>query len=215
MGELELADGCRRGDNKARRELYERYAGRMLALCQRYVGSREEAEDLLHDGFLKLYSSFDKFTWRGEGSLRAWIERVMTNIALQYLRRTDVLSQSAALDTLPLESYDEPEAETAEQIPQRVLLKFVSELPAGYRTVFNLYVFENKSHKEIAQMLSIKSGRLWYIRRDSRNFDLKELLVCIDELSQLDIAIKTGKIDKYKGLELFLMRMGGNGKWNQ
>ena len=155
MEEQELADGCRRGDNKARRELYERYAGRMLALCQRYVGSREEAEDLLHDGFLKLYSSFDKFTWRGEGSLRAWIERVMTNIALQYLRRTDVLSQSAALDTLPLESYDEPEVETAEQIPQRVLLKFVSELPAGYRTVFNLYVFENKSHKEIAQMLGI------------------------------------------------------------
>ena len=155
MEEQELADGCRRGDNKARRELYERYAGRMLALCQRYVGSREEAEDLLHDGFLKLYSSFDKFTWRGEGSLRAWMERVMVNIALQYLRRSDVLNQSASMDTLPLESYDEPEPETAERIPQQVLLKFISELPAGYRTVFNLYVLENKSHKEIAQMLGI------------------------------------------------------------
>ena len=155
MEEQELAVGCRRGDNKARRELYERYAGRMLALCQRYVGSREEAEDLLHDGFLKLYSSFDKFTWRGEGSLRAWMERVMVNIALQYLRRSDVLNQSASMDTLPLESYDEPEPETAERIPQQVLLKFISELPAGYRTVFNLYVLENKSHKEIAQMLGI------------------------------------------------------------
>ena len=155
MEEQELADGCRRGDNKARRELYERYAGRMLALCQRYVGSREEAEDLLHDGFLKLYSSFDTFTWRGEGSLRAWMERVMVNIALQYLRRSDVLNQSASMDRLPLESYDEPEPETVERIPQQVLLKFISELPAGYRTVFNLYVLENKSHKEIAQMLGI------------------------------------------------------------
>ena len=155
MGELELADGCRRGDNNARRELYERYAGRMLALCQRYVGSREEAEDLLHDGFLKLYSSFDKFTWRGEGSLRAWMERVMVNEALQYLRRNDVLGQSAPLDALPLEAYDTPEPETVEQIPQQVLLKFISELPAGYRTVFNLYVFEGKSHKDIAQLLGI------------------------------------------------------------
>lgn len=155
MEEQELADGCRRGDNKARRELYERYAGRMLALCQRYVGNREEAEDLLHDGFLKLYDSFDKFTWRGEGSLRAWMERVMVNIALQYLRRNDVLNQSAALDTLPLEAYDEPEPEHTEMIPPRILLKFVSELPVGYRTVLNLYVFENKSHKEIAQMLGI------------------------------------------------------------
>lgn len=155
MEEQELAEGCRRSDNSARRELYERYAGRMLALCQRYVGSREEAEDLLHDGFLKLYASFDKFVWRGEGSLRAWMERVMVNEALQYLRRNDVLSQSAALDALPLEAYDEPEPEQAEQIPPEVLQRFISELPAGYRTVFNLYVLEDKSHKEIAQMLGI------------------------------------------------------------
>lgn len=155
MGEQELAEGCRRGDNNARRELYERYAGRMLALCQRYVGSREEAEDLLHDGFLKLYASFDKFAWRGDGSLRAWMERVMVNEALQYLRRNDVLNQSAALDALPLEAYDEPEPEQAEQIPSQVLQRFISELPAGYRTVFNLYVLEDKSHKEIAQILGI------------------------------------------------------------
>ena len=77
MEEKELAEQCRRGDNRARRELYERYAGRMLALCLRYSGNREVAEDLLHDGFLKLFSSFDKFTWRGEGSLRAWMERTM------------------------------------------------------------------------------------------------------------------------------------------
>lgn len=155
MEEQELAEQCRRGDNRARRELYERYAGRMLALCLRYSGNREVAEDLLHDGFLKLFSSFDKFTWRGEGSLRAWMERVMVNTVLQYLRQNDVLNQSAALDDLPLEAYDEPEPEVCENIPQHVLMQFISGLPAGYRTVFNLYVMEGKSHKEIAAQLGI------------------------------------------------------------
>ena len=155
MEEQQLAEQCRLGNNAARRELYERYAGRMLALCMRYTGNREEAEDLLHDGFLKLFSSFDKFAWRGEGSLRAWMERVMVNVALEHLRRNDVLSQSAALDDMPLEAYDEPEPDACDTIPVQVLMRFISELPAGYRTVFNLYVMEGKSHKEIAALLGI------------------------------------------------------------
>lgn len=87
MEEQELAERCRQGDNLARKELYERYAGRMLSVCFRYAGDRETAQDLMHDGFLKLFDSFDKFTWRGEGSLRAWMERVMVNTVLQYLRK--------------------------------------------------------------------------------------------------------------------------------
>ena len=79
MEEQELAGRCRQGDNLARKELYERYAGRMLSVCLRYAGDRDTAEDLMHDGFLKLFDSFDKFTWRGDGSLRAWMERVMVN----------------------------------------------------------------------------------------------------------------------------------------
>ena len=74
MEEQVLAERCRQGDNLARKELYERYAGRMLGVCLRYAGDRETAQDLMHDGFLKLFDSFDKFTWRGEGSLRAWME---------------------------------------------------------------------------------------------------------------------------------------------
>ena len=67
MEEQELAERCRQGDNLARKELYERYAGRMLSVCLRYAGDQETAQDLMHDGFLKLFDSFDKFTWRGEG----------------------------------------------------------------------------------------------------------------------------------------------------
>ena len=142
MEEQELAERCRQGDNLARKELYERYAGRMLSVCLRYAGDRETAQDLMHDGFLKLFDSFDKFTWRGEGSLRAWMERVMVNTVLQYLRKNDVMNQSSALENAP-EAYEEPEGSS------------IDVIPAGYRTVFNLYIFEEKSHKEIARLLGI------------------------------------------------------------
>lgn len=145
------------GDNRARKELYEQYAGRMLGVCLRYAGDRDMAQDLVHDGFLKIFDSFDKFTWRGEGSLRAWMERVMVNTALQFLRKNDVMNQTMALDEVP-ETYDEPDASAVEAIPQKVLMQFINELPAGYRTVFNLYTFEDKSHKEIAQMLGINEN---------------------------------------------------------
>ena len=154
MNELELSEQCRLGNNRARKELYEHYGGRLLGVCLRYTGDRDTAQDLLHDGFIKIFSSFDKFTWRGEGSLRAWMERVMVNTALQYLRKSDVISQSTPLEEVP-EDYEEPDASAVEMIPQAVLMRFIEELPAGYRTVFNLYTFEEKSHKEIAQLLGI------------------------------------------------------------
>lgn len=154
MEEFELSERCRQSDNLARKELYESYSGRLLGICLRYVGDRDAAQDLLHDGFLKIYASFDKFTWRGEGSLRAWMERVMVNTVLQQLRRNDALTHTTELEGIE-ESYEEPGASDVEVIPQKVLMSFISELPEGYRTVFNLYTFEEKSHKEIARMLGI------------------------------------------------------------
>lgn len=154
MDEQELASLCRQGDNRARKELYERYAGRMLTVCLRYIPQREEAEDVMHDGFVQLYLQFDKFTWRGDGSLRAWMERVMVNMALQHLRRNDVLTGAADIESTPT-VYEEPSDEMVESIPEQVLMDFIGQLPTGYRTVFNLYVFEEKSHKEIAALLGI------------------------------------------------------------
>lgn len=154
MEEQVLAERCRQGDNIARKKLYEHYAGRMFSVCLRYITDREVAQDLLHDGFLKIFDSFDKFTWRGEGSLRAWMERVMVNTVLQYLRKNDVMNQATALENVP-QVYEEPDASSIDVIPQKVLMRFINELPTGYRTVFNLYVFEEKSHKEIAQLLGI------------------------------------------------------------
>lgn len=154
MEEQELAEGCKRGENIARKELYEQYAGRMFGICLRYVSDRELAQDLLHDGFLKIFSSFDKFVWRGDGSLRAWMERVMVNTVLQYLRKNDIMDTASALDNAP-EAYEEPDGASIEVIPRQVLMRFIGELATGYRTVFNLYVFEEKSHKEIAELLNI------------------------------------------------------------
>lgn len=158
MEEQELASRCSRGDSPAQRELYERYAGRLLSVCLRYIPEREVAEDLLHDAFIRIFSSFSKFSYRGEGSLRAWMERIMVNEALLYLRKQDVLSQAVELDGLPpgsMQPYDEPDEETVERIPEEVLMQMIAELPAGYRMVFNLYVFEGKSHREIARLLDI------------------------------------------------------------
>lgn len=154
MNEIELSEGCRQGDNRARKQLYEQYAGRMLAVCLRYVADRDTAQDLLHDGFIKIFDSFDKFIWRGEGSLRAWMERIMINLSLQLLRKNDIISQSTDIEDVP-EVYEEPNAGDVELIPQDVLMGFINDLPVGYRTVFNLYTFEDKSHREIAELLNI------------------------------------------------------------
>ncbi len=154
MEEFELSNLCRTGDNRARKELYERFSGRMFGICLRYTGDRDTAQDMLHDGFLKMYASFDKFTWRGEGSLRAWMERVLINCILQTLRKNDVMNRTVEIEEVS-DVYEEPDSSDIETIPKDVLMQFIKELPEGYRTVFNLYTFEEKSHKEIARLLGI------------------------------------------------------------
>ena len=160
LTEQELVEGCRRGDDAARRQLYERYAGKMMTICMRYMGNREESEDLLHDGYIKLYGSFDKFEWQGEGTLPAWMARVMANLALQRLRKNDVMSQSIELEnTAELrDDVDRPdEGPDIETIPKKVLMQFIEELPPGYRAVFNMHVFEGKNHIEIGKELGINN----------------------------------------------------------
>lgn len=154
ISEEELSLQCQRGDMQARRTLYERYGGGLMAICLRYIGDRETAEDVLHDGFLRIFQSIKQFSYQGEGSLKAWLSRVMVNEALGYLRKKNVQLQQEVLMT---EIPDVPDTDNSDlnDIPRSVLMKFISELPDGYRTVFNLYVFEEKSHKEIASLLGI------------------------------------------------------------
>lgn len=157
MLEQHIVSGCRTGDDTARRELYERFGPRLYNICRRYVVDQQSAEDILHDAFVKIFSSFDRFDWRGEGSLRAWVERVTVNTALEYLRKSSKAAFSFDTDALAAKPADEPsvEAENARAVPADVLRGFIDGLPAGYRTVFNLYCIEGYPHRDIAEMLGI------------------------------------------------------------
>ena len=142
--EIELIKGCRAGKDSARKELYTLYSKQMLAVCFRYTGDMDAAHDVLHDGFIKIFTNF---SFRGESSLSTWITRVMVTQSLDYLRRKKRVSQLVVHE---------------EQLPDIPDISSsgggvgISELPDGCRTVFNLYVFEEKPHKEIAKMLHIK-----------------------------------------------------------
>ena len=155
MDERILAEGCRRGEETARRALYESFAGRLLGICLRYAGDRTTAEDLMHDAFLKIYGAFDRFAYRGPGSLRAWIERITVNVALEWPRSRNRLTSLPLDEGRAQEPVAEPDPGQVARIPRDVLVRFVAGLPDGYRTVFNLYCIEGYSHREIARMLGI------------------------------------------------------------
>ena len=155
MEEQILAEGCRKGDDMARKELYDRYAGRLLSICMRYAGDRATAEDLLHDAFLKIYGAFDRFTYRGTGSLRAWIERITVNVALEWIRSRSKLGSVTLDEGKAAAKVAEPDVAEMARVPREVLMRFIGELPEGYRAVFNLYCIEEYSHRDIARMLGI------------------------------------------------------------
>ena len=119
MNETELVERCGKGDNLARKQLYERYAGQLMAICVRYTGDREVAQDVLHDGFLNIFRSFSQFTYKGEGSLKAWLARIMVNEALGYLRKKASTNQEVIVEELP--DVIDGDEDDFEQIPQSVL----------------------------------------------------------------------------------------------
>ena len=130
----------------------------MLAVCYRYTGDMDEAHDVLHDGFIKIFSNF---TFRGECSLATWMTRVMMTQAIDYLRRKQRFTQLVVSEEQLPDVIDEASvAESGSGLSEEVLMKFVAELPDGCRTVFNLYVFEEKSHKEIARLLHIVQSQV-------------------------------------------------------
>lgn len=149
--EIELIKGCRAGKDSARKELYTRYSKKMLAVCYRYTGDMDAAHDVLHDGFIKIFTNF---SFRGDSSLGTWIHRVMMTQSIDYLRRQKRFNQLVVNEEqLP----DVPDLEdNGSGISEELLMSFVAKLPDGCRTVFNLYVFEEKSHKEIAQLLGMR-----------------------------------------------------------
>ena len=149
-----LVEGCIGGDRKAQKALYDALSGKMYAVCLRYMGSRDEAEDVLQDGFVTLYSKLDSYS--GAGSFEGWARKIFVNTALMSLRKKDVLKQSEDVDAAWNITSGDPSA--VQKIGYRELSKMISELPPGFRTVFNMYIIEGYSHKEIAEALGVSEA---------------------------------------------------------
>lgn len=147
----ELLESCKKGDRKAQKRLYDLLAPKMMALCMRYAGSRELAEDLLQDGFVTLFSKMGNF--KNEGSFEGWARRVFVTTCLMYLRKNDVLRMSEDISEARKLSSSEPGQ--MEEISYRELMSLVMELPPGFRAVFNMYAVEGYSHKDISEQLGI------------------------------------------------------------
>jgi len=157
MDERELAIRCARGDNTARRELYETYGSRLLALCRRYARDAAEAEDLMQDAFVKIFRVIGRFRWTRPGSLYSWMARVALNLAFDSARKRRRLARELVeVDALAWEIPEEPDYEETLSVPAEVLQQMIAALPEGYRTVFRLYCIDELSHKEIAALLGIK-----------------------------------------------------------
>lgn len=140
------------GDAAAMKALYDQSTGKLTATCARYVTDEDDLHDVLQEAYIKIFTRMDRFEYRGKGSLEAWMKRIAINEALKFLRGKDLLVplDDEADKWLPC---DEPPA--VEDVPLDVLQDMIRRLPSGQRTVFNLYVFEGKSHKEIAALLQI------------------------------------------------------------
>lgn len=144
------------GDNTAIEWIYRKHVRYLSALCSRYITEEEDIKDVLQESFIKIFTSLDSFKYRGEGALKAWMAKITLNETLKFVRNNS---------RLPIDSIDDKDMNIAdgdsmetEDIPTDVLHQFIRELPDGYRTVFNLYVIDDKSHKEIAQLLGIKEN---------------------------------------------------------
>ena len=153
MNELQLIEGCRKGERRAQKELYDAYSRKMMGVCLRYVNDRETARDLLQDGFVKIFTSMDSYT--GSGSFEGWMRKIFVNCALEYLRKSDVLREAI-----------QPDSSAISDMSAAELMNLVKELPVGFRTVFNMFAIEGYSHKEISEMLNIteSTSRSQYTR---------------------------------------------------
>jgi len=147
-------EGAKSGDRRSQKAIYDMLSGKMYAVCIRYMGDRDTAADILQDGFVTLFTKLDSYT--GDGSFEGWARRIFVNTALMSLRKKDALKDSEDVDAAWNVTSGEPTA--IEKIGYADLMKMVAQLPPGFRTIFNMYVIEGYSHKEISEELGISEA---------------------------------------------------------
>jgi RNA polymerase sigma factor (sigma-70 family) len=145
-----IISGCRENNPKSQRQLYEYYKSVLFAICRRYISNEQEAEDIFVEGFNKIFQKIKQY--EGTGSFEGWMKKIMVNEALQHLRNLKKMKFSD-FNVVQLDTQDDFNIEA--DIEAREILDLLSELPPGYRTIFNLYIVEGYKHQEIADLLKI------------------------------------------------------------
>ena len=166
MTEEELIKECIEGSPLAQKALFEKFSGKMMTVCMRYASDRELAEDLLQDGFIKVFSNLVRF--EAKGSFEGWVRRTMVNTCLDHIRRQ---KKSFADVDISEAEYLVGDAEKAfGKLRAEELMKLIEAMPTGYRTVFNLYVIEGYSHQEIADELGVTESTSKTQFKKARNY---------------------------------------------
>ena len=154
VSEEVLVKKCKEGNALAQKAVYDRFSPKMLGVCLRYSSNKHEAEDILQDGFIKVFQKIDSYT--GNGSFEGWVRRTIVNTCLDHIRKTKNLKLNVDIDTV---GYLEPIAENVHSdLATQDLLQMVQSMPLGYKTVFNMFAIEGYSHKEIGQELKISEN---------------------------------------------------------
>jgi RNA polymerase sigma factor (sigma-70 family) len=153
VSESDLISGCIEGNRRMQEELYRRFSPRMYAVCLRYASNSEEAEDILQEGFIKIFKKLDSY--RGDGSFEGWIRRIFVNTAIEHFRRRRYLQPVTEKEENTVEG---KYLSVLDSLAEKDIMELIRQLSPGYRTVFNMYVVEGYTHKEIGDMLGISEG---------------------------------------------------------
>lgn len=151
MDEKTLITGCVKGDAKAQKALFDRYASKMMVVCMRYFPNKMEAEDVLQDGFVKIFQKIENYKF--DGSFEGWMKRIFANTALDEIRRRKTVIEEQDVSEYSYKIFNN--SSTDENLRADDLLKMIQAMPVGYRVVFNMFAIEGYSHKEIAEILDI------------------------------------------------------------
>jgi len=154
MQDVELVNSCLKNNRAAQKQLYQQYAGVMLGVCYRYTKSLTDAEDVLQEGFIRVFKNLHQY--RSEGELGAWIRRIMVTTALNFLKLNAKYQNDLAFDKIELHPVTDENPEI--QLDTKELASLIQQLPTGYQTIFNLHAVEGYSHVEIGAMLGISDG---------------------------------------------------------
>jgi RNA polymerase sigma-70 factor (ECF subfamily) len=153
MSEPDL-QACLRVDRLAQKAFFERFKGKMFALCLRYTNCREDTEDVLQEGFVRVFRDLNQYS--GVGNLEGWVRKVFVNTALQHLQKQKKTPATTELDGQDFPDGAEPYRD--DELPAKNMIRILQQLPPGFRTIFNLHVLEGYSHPEIAEILGISVG---------------------------------------------------------